>query len=153
MSSRAKGIIISILALAVIAGTILGVLRLVDALKKETYSSAKIECEKFLKKYRVDLERIAQDTLSADIDFSDEYKGHSYHKDVQTGCVQFRMDSQGMLGGQYWYLVYTGDGTYYGQTDEYFEKWDSNNVTKAEHLEGNWWFLWQDYDDTDLTYE
>lgn len=59
-----------------------------------------------------------------------------------------------MLGGQYWELVYTKDGTLWGETDVYFnEEENGNNIVKAERLNGNWWYFWTDYDGTERSFQ
>ena len=63
----------------------------------------------------------------------------------------FDIGSQGMLGGQYWSLMNTADGAYRGQSETYYEVWDGNNIIKAEHIDDNWWYLWEDYDASDYS--
>ena len=67
--------------------------------------------------------------------------------DAGDGCVIFDLDAQGMLGGQYWSVIYTPDGIYKEQSQKYswYEE-NGNNVVIAEKVKDHWFFLWEDYD-------
>ena len=112
------------------------------------YSEAKRTTQKFLNKHQGDLEKIALQILSGKTEEA-EYKGVRYiseHVDY-TRTVEFFIDCQGMLGVQYWSLIYSEDGTYEGEAERYtYYEPGGNNVIFAEHLQGNWFFYWIDYD-------
>ena len=76
------------------------------------------------------------------------------HCNQKEGTVEFNIDAQGMLGGQYWSPVYTVNGSLYGETEKFFNKDKKrNDIVGAEKLQGNWWYLWRDYDGTDKSYQ
>ena len=113
----------------------------------KTYNTAKNECEKILKLYEFQMEEIAVSSLNSEKNFSGVFKEYDYLCYKKEGFVAFDIDSQGMLGGQYWQLIYTQDGTLYGENESYFyEEVNGNNIIKAEKLNDHWWYLWIDYD-------
>ena len=80
--------------------------------------------------------------------FQDEYKkAYEIKYDEIEDAVNFEIGSQGMLGGQYWRLVYTEKGNYRGEIEKYtyYEK-NGNNIAFAEKISENWYFYWIDYD-------
>ena len=125
----------------------------------ETYSSAKKQCERRLRWFKGDMERAAEWTFSQTPDgsnyISGECRGMYYIRYNGENTVRFDVDGQGMLGGQYWHLVYTPDGMLYGQDEiyEYRESDGGNNIARAEKIDGSWWFLWVDYDGTEYSDE
>ena len=115
-----------------------------------TYSSAKKECSKILEKYQVQMEDIALNSLDSKADISGYFNKYYYSYYQDQGFVKFDINAQGMLGGQYWGLVYTDNGLLYDEEETYyFEEEDGNNIIRAEKIKGNWWFYWEDYDGTD----
>jgi len=123
-------------------------------LKPKTYSSAKTACVKVLNKHRAALDIFAEKLLSeTPPSLCGEYPKSAYDKFEQYSCsvtdrheAVIHIDGQGMLGGQYWSLVYTASGFYRGESETYYEVWDGNNIIKAELIDGHWWYLWEDYD-------
>ncbi len=77
-----------------------------------------------------------------------EYKkAYEIKYDENEEAVNFEIGSQGMLGGQYWRLVYTEKGNYRGETEKYtYYEEGGNNIAFAEKLNENWYFYWIDYD-------
>lgn len=148
-----------IVFISVIAVLIGGFFILKAVLKPETYSSAKSDCVKVLNKNRAELDEFAEKLLAeTPQSLAGEYPKTPYESFNDYNCyvtnrheAVFDIGAQGMLGGQYWSLVYTADGTYRGQSDAYYEVWDGNNIIKAEHIDGNWWYLWEDYDATEYS--
>ena len=135
--------------LAVVATLLVGFALLLDAIKPKTYNTAKTECENILEKHRAQLEECALDALSKEQASFDQCLDYDYICYPEVGHVVFSIDAQGMLGGQYWELVYTKDGTYFNQTETYRrEESSGNNVIKAERLDDHWWYVWTDYDGT-----
>lgn len=127
---------------------------LLAALLPKTYSSAKKECERFLHRNQVAMEEIASDSLDAENNVSGEFRGHYYSSYISEGLVSFDIDAQGMLGGQYWELVYSKDGNFYGQTETYLlSESAGNNIVRAERIENHWCYVWTDYDGTEWSYE
>ena len=148
MSSRVKGFLISVIAIAVIILTIHAAFRFVKLFERETYSSAKKECVEYLGRNRSQLEEIA---LAALQDDSRELGKFACSVDLEKGLVKFSVDAQGMLGGQYWDLVYTRSGLYENQSESYYSVFDESIVTKGEKLDDHWWYIWTDYDCTELS--
>lgn len=115
---------------------------------RHTYQSAKDYSEAFLNRNQEELEEIAQEVLKTKQTSISEYKkAESINYNEFDDAVYFDIDAQGMLGGQYWSLVYTEKGNFRGETDKYayYEK-DGNNIIFAEKIKENWYFYWIDYD-------
>lgn len=149
MSKSGKTIIIISVFVIIFAIIIVG---LGFIIIPKTYSSAKIECEKVLDKYQIQMEQIAVDSLQTNN--SCDFKDYFYSCYQDEGFVIFDIDAQGMLGGQYWDLVYTKDGTFYGESETYlYKETNGNNVVRAEKINEHWWYLWTDYDGTDRSYK
>lgn len=131
-----------------------GVCLFVHSKKPKTYSTAKTECEKVLVKHGTELESLSAEVLETGNPASGYYDSYFYSCHQEDSFVTFEIDGQGMLGGQYWSLVYTKDGTFYGETESYlYEQPDGNNIVKAERLDAHWWYLWTDYDGTERSYQ
>jgi len=113
---------------------------------EKDFASAKISAQEYLNTNVDQLEHIALQELQAGKASAVSIKGVSSVL-VSEDMVIFEIGSQGMLGGQYWSLVYTKDGSYHGEKEQYIYREETgNNVTVAHHLLGNWFFLWTDYD-------
>ena len=154
MNKRKKIVLISLICIMVIAiiTVIFGVF--INSILPKTYSSAKKECEKVLDKYQAQMEEIAVDSLKSGKNVSGDFKEYFYSCHFEEGLVKFDIDAQGMLGGQYWELVYTQDGTFYGESESYqYEETSGNNIMRAEKLDEHWWYLWTDYDGTERSYQ
>ncbi len=146
-----KGIIATV---TIILTVLICIFLLFNALAPETYSSAKDECESFLENNREDLEEIAVDLLIKQMDISGHYKERYYSYNLREDYVEFNIDAQGMLGGQYWSLIYTRNGVLFGETEEYlYEQTDGNNIIRGEKLDEHWWYLWKDYDGTEESFQ
>lgn len=135
--------IVSISIALIIALVIFGM----SFFRPKTYSSAKNECQSILSKYQDEFESIPTQAFQTEGLSNGEFKKFSWFE--YDDYIKFEIDSQGMLGGQYWSLVYTFDGIYQGETNKYlYKEKDGNNIVKGELLQGHWWFLWEDYDGT-----
>ena len=153
MTKRKKIFMISSISIVVVAILIIGVSWLLNVIIPKIYSSAKKQCQRVLKKHQAQMEEVAVDALESGKDISGEYLDYYYSCDSDEEYVEFDIDAQGMLGGQYWGLVYTEDGTLWGETEEYlYEEALGNNIMRAERIDEHWWFLWTDYDGTGATY-
>ena len=151
MSKGKKIVIISTICVLVIA---VGFNFLINSILPKTFSSAKNECVKVLDKYQNQMEEIAVDTLKSGKNVSGDFKDYFYSCYFEERFVKFEIDSQGFLGGQYWELVYTEDGTFYGETESYLhEETNGNNIVRAEKINEHWWYLWTDYDGTVRSYQ
>ena len=98
------------------------------------------------------MEQIAVDSLKTNN--SGDFRDYFYSCYQEEGFVKFDIDAQGFLGGQYWELVYTEDGTLYGESESYlYEETNGNNIVRAEKINEHWWYLWTDYDGTERSYQ
>ena len=118
------------------------------AIREHTYQSAKDFSESFLKHNQEELENIAQETLKTKQTSMNEYKkAYEIKYDENEEAVDFEIGSQGMIGGQYWRLVYTEKGNYRGESEKYtYYEENGNNIAFAEKISENWYFYWIDYD-------
>ena len=142
----------AIVVACIIGGLVflIGMFYVFQGLKPKTYSAAKKQSVRVLDAYQSQIEELAVNALEAEESRPGKFREFSYHCNRNEGYVQFDIDAQGMLGGQYWALIYTKDGTYYGESECYrYEETDGNNIVKAEKLNEHWWFHWIDYDGTD----
>lgn len=154
MSKAKKCISVSVICVIIIAITMFGLYFFMNSIIPKTYSSAKKECEIILAKHQAQMEEVATNSLKSEKNASGNYLDYYYSCYQEEGCVKFDIGAQGMLGGQYWELVYTEDGNLYGESKSYFyEETGGNNIIKAEKLDNCWWFLWTDYDGTDRSYK
>ncbi len=149
-----KRITVILICITVVVIVLAGFYFLLQSILPKTYSSAKKECEKVLEKYQVQMEETASASLYSDKTTFEEFRSYKYDIYKEGGYVKFEIDAQGMLGGQYWELVYTEGGMLYGQTENYlYEERNGNNIIKAERLNEHWWYLWTDYDGTTQSYK
>jgi len=154
MSKGKKFAIISSICIIVFAIVTVSLGFLINSIMPKTYSTAKKECEKVLDRYQVEMEQIAADSLKLDKNISGEFKDYYYICYREEGLVTYSIDAQGMLGGQYWELVYSQDGTFYDETESYlYKETNGNNIVRAEKLSQHWWYLWTDYDGTEKSYK
>jgi len=64
-----------------------------------------------------------------------------------TKYVKLEIDAQGMLGGQYWGLIYcTGDYLDGKEMEIIGETGEDNNVFITEKIKDNWYFFYEDFD-------
>ena len=153
MKKKTKRILIIVSIVVAVAILSVAFSLFLDAIKQRTYSTAKADCEKVLEQHRVQMEEMAIDCLTSENDGSWYFLDYYCSCYSDEGFVCFEIDSQGlMLGGQYWELVYTENGTFNGKTDGFLNKEAyGNNIMKAERLDEHWWFVWTDFDGTDLS--
>ncbi len=154
MSKGKKNLVISAIFIIVFAVITVGLWLSISSIMPKTYSSAKKECEKILDKHQVQMEETAVDSLKSGKSVSGDFKEYYYSCYIEEGLVSFDIDAQGFLGGQYWELVYTQDGTFYDETESYLQKeTNGNNIVRAEKINEHWWYLWTDYDGTQRSYK
>lgn len=126
---------------------------------KFDYNSSKKEAYEFLNDNIDRLDELAKNYLENHELESTKFKIVTYisynetdgirNKPLET--VEFSCDSQGMLGGQYWGLLYIPANNYLGEKDLYIydehkEKGNGNNIFIREKLKENWFFFYDDYD-------
>ena len=151
---KRKKIFVSVICLSVVAVLIIVLGIFINSIKPKTYSTAKIECEKVLSKYQTEMEEISNDLLKSRKNEHGNFNEWFYICYPEENFVKFELDGQGMFGGQYWDLVYTNDGTFYGETESYlYEETNGNNIVRAEKINEHWWYLWTDYDGTERSYQ
>ncbi len=154
MSKGKKVLVISAICIIVFVIITVGLGLFIKSIIPKTYSSAKKECENILANHQVQMEEIAIDSLKSKKNISGDFKEYFYSCYQEEGFVTFDIDAQGMLGGQYWGLVYTQDGAYYSEKESFlYEEIRGNNIMKAERLNEHWWYLWTDYDGTNRSYK
>ena len=154
MTKGKKIIVISTVCVLAFLVITIGLYFLINSILPKTYSTAKIECEKILFKYYTEMDEIANDLLKSETVEHGPFNEWFYIYYPEENFVKFELDGQGMLGGQYWDLVYTKDGTYYGEKNMYlYEEADGNNIIKAERIDEHWWYVWTDYDGTERSYK
>lgn len=153
MSKSKKILLISLGAIAVFALVVAGLWFLLRTTAPKTYSTAKEECENFLNRYQAEMEQIATEALQSEQECSGEFRKHFY-RSYKDGYVSFDIDAQGMLGGQYWELVYTKDGKFGTETETFLHtEPNGNNIVRAEKINDHWWYHWTDYDGTKRSYQ
>lgn len=116
--------------------------------KSRNYEEIKADTVSFLEANQTSMEAAALKTIEEAVPAENLFEGISYIRyDASNGYVVFAMDAQGMLGGQYWSLVYAPNGTYMGEAQTYlWHEAEGNNLQIAEKIHDNWFFLWEDYD-------
>ncbi len=120
---------------------------------KFNYNKALKTTTKYLNKNENELKKIADILLETKESKEKPYKNikfAKYFKDFDFKgngeYIKFNIDSQGMLGGQYYGLIYIQDKfdeliTYDGTKLE-----NENNIFIREKLKDNWYFYYDDYD-------
>lgn len=140
---------IVVTCIIVVLAFLIGMFFAFQGSKPKTYSTAKRQSIRVLDAHQSQMEELAVNALKSEESTPSKFRDYSYHCNQNENYVQFDVDAQGMLGGQYWALIYTQDGTYYGETEVYrYDETSGNNIVKAEKLNEHWWFQWIDYDGT-----
>lgn len=140
---KAKRIIGIVVAAALIV--LIGVF-VVNSLPR-SYSGALKTCGRVLSRNEEEMTLLARNVLDSELTASNyssgKYKDYSYTMPDDRKYVRFDIGAQGMLGGQYWSLVYCPDGEFCEESEAYFyrEIGGGNNITKAERIDGHWWFF------------
>ncbi len=137
------------------------ILMLLGCSFNKSFSQAKEQTVKFFEKNQNDFETAKDTILTAKSADDVSIKNISYisFDTVETSdMITFDYDAQGMLGGQYWGIVFSSDdipgidnsiptltesetkGIYY------WEESDGNNIFAMERITENWFFYYFDYD-------
>lgn len=122
-----------------------------DDFNKFTYQSSKEIVTTFLNKNKKELEKIADEVQKSKVSKKDPLKNISYVSYYDEEYIQFNMDAQGMLGGQYYGLIYSINDNITNNEkikiyDEYKETGSGNNIIIREKICDNWYFYYEDYD-------
>ena len=116
---------------------------------------AKKETIKFLEKNIKELEEISKELiLSKDTEWKKHDKlqyGYGYKDSNNKEYIQFDLDAQGFLGGQYWGLQYSPNDDYLDGAnikiyDEKERTGKGNDIFIIEKIKENWYFYYEDYD-------
>ncbi len=127
---------------------------------KFNYNSAKKETTQYLKENRKELESIASDLYKSKSSKKRpcKYISYSSYKNraefsflKKSEYIQFDMDAQGFLGGQYYGLIYSQDKNIYDGKDLFIydenkETDDGNNIFIREKISDNWFYYYNDFD-------
>ena len=128
---------------------------------KFDFNSAKEETILYLKENEKELENIADELYKSKAKQNNTYKNisyasyHNYPKNnnslENTEYVIFDLDSQGVLGGQYYGLIYSKNKNIYNGNslaiyDENKETGNGNNIEIRKKIDNNWFFYYDDYD-------
>ena len=119
--------------------------------KDHTYTNAKNEVEKYLDNNVEELTEIALTILKSKETQGINFKGisnlyYGVNKNNEE-YVDFHVNAQGFLGGQYWGLYYMPNNKYLGEDTLYiWQETNGNNVIVCKKLRDNWFFYYIDYD-------
>lgn len=152
MKNKKKIIIILFVIIVLISS--IGFISYNNILKEYNYNDAKKQCIKLLNKNIsefVNLSEKAIDSNSTNINKYKKYNYKLYHDKNNKEYVKFNIDSQGMLGGQYWGIIYSPNDDYLDEENkkvynESEERDNGNNVIIYEKIRENWYFFYEDYD-------
>lgn len=125
--------------------------------KKEPndYNHTRDECISIFQNNKESLSSIAEKAIEQksdkDLSFS-KVSSISYNDNYDGLYVDFSVDAQGMLGGQYWGIIYSPSDEFpnwanklYNKIGFYKEESDNNRFF-CERIESNWFFYYLDYD-------
>ena len=123
---------------------------------KFDYNNAKEIAIKYLNQNEYELKRIVDELYESKSSMKMPYEGIRYAAyncfndfdfKLETEYIQFDLDAQGTLGGQYYGLIYsevnTEDLIVY---DEYKETRSGNNIFIRKKIKDHWYFYYNDFD-------
>lgn len=124
------------------------------------YNSAKNNAIKYLDINEKKLIKIANALYKDKSSKKNPYKGITYasynekseiNKWNEKNYIKFDLDAQGMLGGQYYGLIYSTEKNFFDSKslviyDEHKETGDGNNIFIRQKIKKNWYFYYDDYD-------
>lgn len=153
MEKKSK-LIIKIISLIFIVIGIIEFIILLCYYNKNDYKMAKKECISFLNDNLEELNSLAEEEMTSKSDRTKTYKNKSYnyYKELSgKEYIQFAINAQGMLGGQYWGIIYSPNNDLLNGKDIeiYDEKEyrkDGNNIFIKEKIKDNWYFYYDDFD-------
>lgn len=151
-----KSVIIYLISVIVIISLGLLVFSVLTNKNEFSYEEAKMNAEKYLNKNEHQLTKLVNELYESKASKKDSMKGVSYASYVNRDDFDFKnqieyikmdLDSQGMLGGQYYGLIYTNE------SKEKLIVYDENEITQKgnnifirQKIKGNWYFYYEDYD-------
>ena len=123
------------------------------------YDKSKKELMEFFKTNKKELEIIAEELYEKKTSKNNPYENiryATYKNDSEfsflkkSEYIQFDIDAQGMLGGQYYGLIYIKDDIYNSDDlfiyDENKETSKGNNIFIREKIANHWYYYYDDYD-------
>lgn len=120
------------------------------------YKEAKKNTEEFLSKNEKQLTKLVDELYESKASKKGLIKGISYASYVNRDDFNFKndieyikidLDSQGMLGGQYYGLIYSKESNdSFIVYDEKKETNKGNNIFIRQKIKSNWYFYYEDYD-------
>lgn len=127
---------------------------------KFNYNSAKENATNYLNKNERKLIKLSNELYKNKSYKEKPYKGVyyvSYEEEPEISCwneynyIIFRLDAQGMLGGQYYGLIYSKEKNIFDRKkliiyDEYNETGEGNNIFIRQKIKDNWYFYYNDWD-------
>lgn len=119
---------------------------------KFNYDKALKTTIKYLNKNENELKKIVDELYINREPIQKPYKSISYASYNDDGglnqeYIEFDMDAQGMLGGQYYGLIYSKkDDEDLIIYDEFKETGKGNNIFIRQKIKDNWYFYYDDYD-------
>lgn len=147
-----KGLFYTILCIAIIiCTTIITIILISKSTKfKLNYTNSKKEAISILNRNKEKISDIAKtvyntkESINNPID-NITYVSYSDSNHINKEYIQFDIDTRGMLGGQYYGLIYSNDDIIDGNIKKIHEK-NGNNTFIYEKIEDNWYFYYFDYD-------
>lgn len=147
-----KGLFYTILCITIIiCTTIITIILISKSTKfKLNYTNSKKEAISILNRNKEKISDIAKtvyntkESINNPID-NITYVSYSDSNHINKEYVQFDIDTRGMLGGQYYGLIYSNDDIIDGNIKKIHEK-NGNNTFIYEKIEDNWYFYYFDYD-------
>lgn len=121
----------------------------------KTYNTIKNECIDFLENNIYNLTKLSEEYISnsnmENVDYLNVKSIYYGKTKLNEEYIKFHIDSQGLLGGQYWGLYYIPENKYLGHLDIYIydESQDNgigNNIFIVQKLQDHWFFYYEDYD-------
>ena len=149
-------IIFIIQILIILSGIFLIALAIDKSWKNEfdrfNYNTAKKITIKYLEHNEEQLEKIVNELyenkssitdLNENITHAGYYNSNNFNFKNNEEYIKFEIDSQGMLGGQYYGLIYS-----INNNEELIikEKVNGNNTFIRQKIKDNWYFYYDDYD-------
>ena len=148
-----KGLFYTILCIAIIiCTTIITIILISKSTKfKLNYTNSKKEAISILNRNKEKISDIAKtvyntkESINNPID-NITYVSYSDSNHINKEYIQFDIDTRGMLGGQYYGLIYSNDDIIDGNIKKIYHEKNGNNTFIYEKIEDNWYFYYFDYD-------
>lgn len=157
-----KIILMTVVGIFIILSTSYGILNLWLNKDSQRFNvqSAKKEVIQYLKQNKKELEKIAKELYEEKTSKKSPYPKISYSQyknDTDLSFlekleyIQFDVDAQGFLGGQYYGLIYSKDDHINDRKDmfiyeQYKEEKEGNNIFIREKIDEYWFYYYNDYD-------